>query len=223
MHFSDIQDGSGSKLTKITVVAALHIAAGMALMFHMNDRFFGPQVKEPPPFTVLEPEPQPVPPDPEPLPMPDQKILPTLYVPVVEVDVQQQPDKPVVTGRDIRDPVPPQPKGPVVIDLPPLVAPPVATPGVMRTAVFADANACVKPDYPANAARNGETGVVTLALLVGTDGKVAGSKIQRSSGYRDLDKAAVNALSMCKFKPAMANGVPEQAWAQLSYVWTLEG
>jgi protein TonB len=51
---------------------------------------------------------------------------------------------------------------------------------------------------------------------------VTSSRIQHSSGYRDLDKAAVNALSMCQFKPAMNNGTPEAGWAQLAYVWTLE-
>jgi hypothetical protein len=36
------------------------------------------------------------------------------------------------------------------------------------------------------------------------------------------DRAAVNALSMCKFQPAMHGGAAEAGWAQLACVWTLE-
>ena len=92
----------------------------------------------------------------------------------------------------------------------------------MRSAVLADANGCAKPDYPMRAARNGESGTVTLALLVGADGRVQDSRIQSSSGSRDLDRAAVNALSLCRFQPAMNGGAAEAGWAQLAYVWTLE-
>jgi protein TonB len=88
--------------------------------------------------------------------------------------------------------------------------------------VLADANGCATPAYPANAARQGQSGTVTLALLVGADGKVTSSRVQHSSGFRDLDKAAVNALSLCKFKPAMNNGTAEAGWAQIAYVWKLD-
>jgi protein TonB len=92
----------------------------------------------------------------------------------------------------------------------------------MHTAVFADANGCALPNYPVNAARNGETGTTTLALLVGTDGRVSSARVQQSSGSRDLDRAALNALSLCKFKPATSNGAAEAGWAQLAYVWKLD-
>jgi protein TonB len=51
---------------------------------------------------------------------------------------------------------------------------------------------------------------------------VAGSRVQISSGSRELDKAAVAALSMCKFKPATNAGVAEQAWARIAYVRKLD-
>ena len=69
---------------------------------------------------------------------------------------------------------------------------------------------------------NGDTGTVTLALLVGADGRVQDARIESSSGSRDLDRAAVNALSTCTFQPAMHGGVAEAGWAKLAYVWTLE-
>ena len=37
-----------------------------------------------------------------------------------------------------------------------------------------------------------------------------------------IQQAALNALSMCQFKPGMNNGVPEAGWGQIAYVWKLE-
>ncbi|UUZ51198.1 energy transducer TonB [Massilia sp. B-10] len=37
-------------------------------------------------------------------------------------------------------------------------------------------------------------------MLIGTNGQVTESRIQKSSGFRELDRAAIAALSMCKFK-----------------------
>lgn len=145
---------------------------------------------------------------------------PQIIAPPPEVVVAQQPPPDNVTATVTADPAPPQPTAPAQPAQAP--APASADSGAMRTAVLADASGCVKPDYPARAARDGVSGTVTLALLVGTDGRVAGSRIQNSSGSRDLDKAAVSALSMCKFKPATNGGIAEQAWAQIAYVWTLE-
>jgi protein TonB len=92
----------------------------------------------------------------------------------------------------------------------------------MRTAVFADASGCALPTYPPAAAREGITGTSTLALLVGADGRVSSARVEHSSGSRVLDSAALNALSLCKFKPATNNGVPEAGWAKLAFVWTLD-
>ena len=117
----------------------------------------------------------------------------------------------------------PEPALPTQSEAPPApAAQPSTNSGAMRSAVLADANGCAKPDYPVRAARNGETGTVTLALLVGADGRVQDSRIQSSSGSRELDRAAVNALSMCKFQSAMNGAAAEAGWAQLAYVWTLE-
>jgi len=60
-----------------------------------------------------------------------------------------------------------------------------------------------------------------LQFLIGLDGKVADSKIERSSGFRALDAAAKNALSLCKFKPGLVDGKPQQSWTVVDYVWKL--
>lgn len=81
---------------------------------------------------------------------------------------------------------------------------------------------CQKPEYPSASRRMEEEGTVTLRFLVDTDGKVIQAEIEKSSGYKRLDEAARAGLSKCQFKPAMADGKAEQAWASIKYTWRLE-
>lgn len=217
MHFSNTNDGSGSKLSKIAIVAALHLAVGAALVHNMNSKSFSvPKMIDDLVMLTIE-APKPPPPPPEP-PQPRQKpaTQPKVVAPVVEVEVPQVPTEAPVQATT--EPAPAADPGPATPEAPP--ANPNA--GKVFSAALADANGCAKPDYPARAARNGETGTVSLALLIGVDGRVSDSKIQRSSGSKELDRAAQAALSMCKFKPAINNGAAEPGWGQIAYVWTLD-
>lgn len=81
---------------------------------------------------------------------------------------------------------------------------------------------CPKPVYPPSSLRNEEKGAVTLDLLIGPDGLVHETKLQRSSGYRDLDRATLASLSGCKFMPATRGGTPVESWNPIQYVWTLK-
>ncbi|MBR7801368.1 energy transducer TonB [Undibacterium sp. FT137W] len=92
----------------------------------------------------------------------------------------------------------------------------------IRIAAQVDAHACAKPDYPSSSIRNGEEGIVHLAMLIGADGRVLEGKVEKSSGSRVLDKAAIQGLSLCQFKPGSVDGIPEKSWAKLQYVWTLD-
>ena len=83
-----------------------------------------------------------------------------------------------------------------------------------------DAKNC-KAEYPKASLMNEEEGSVTLAFLVSTDGSVVDSKIEKTSGFKTLDKAAVKGLSACKFKPGTKDGAPAQTWAKVNYVWKL--
>lgn len=224
MHFSQQHIGASNKFTKMAIVTALHVLVGGALIHNMN-RVPGP-TDSPPPITVTTVKPEkPVEPPPQPKPFEPVTVQPRLVIPepfVVEPTPREDSMTADVLKKDA--PLPPVTPPTVVSDpVPPPTVPPVARPAVeKRTAVLADASACVKPDYPARAARDGATGTVNLALLVGVDGKVTDARVDKSSGSRDLDKAAVAALSLCKFKPATVGGVAEPAWAQIAYVWTLD-
>ena len=221
MHFTQMNDKGGTKFSKLAVVAALHVAVGAMFVHSLNSR--GIKMPKMPEeivvmFTPEAPPPPPPPPEP-PKPMP-KTAPPQVVAPPVEVEVQQPPPPDAVAAVVSTETSPQPPTAAAAPEAP--AAPPSSNTGVMHTAVLADANGCAKPDYPTRAARNGESGTVTLALLVGTDGKVANARVQSTSGSKELDRAAISALSMCKFKPAMSGGVAEQAWAQIAYVWTLE-
>jgi protein TonB len=159
------------------------------------------------------------PPDP-PQPMP-QIAPPRIFVPPAEV-VTTPPTDPAPLQATTADPAPTPATTPnPVTDAPP-VSRPAAQPGAIRSAVLADARSCALPAYPVRALRNGEEGTTTLALLVGADGRVGSARIEKSSGSRELDQAAIHALSLCAFKPAMNNGVAEAGWARMAYAWTLD-
>jgi protein TonB len=218
MHFSHLNNQGGSKVTKIAVVVAFHVILAMLLIKSMNIRAITMPKLPADLVVLLTPEPPPTPP-PEPIPMPQQQVAPPqIVMPPPEIEVRQAPPPDAVRAEVSTEAPQQQPAVQRQAEAAPTQ--PSANTGAMRTAVLA--NACATPDYPARAARLGESGTVTLALLVGPDGRVADSRVQRSSGSKDLDRAAIAALSLCKFKPATNNGVAEQGWAQISYVWVLD-
>lgn len=223
MHFSQQHIGTSNKFTKMAIVTALHLAVGAALIHNMNRV---PSFSVTPPgqieVTPVVDKPLDPPPETEPEPFKNKAVDQTIQIPkIIPIDFDIPPENTIV-GKVVDKVDPPVVAPPARVVEP--VAPPAAVrPAVeKRTAVLADASACVKPDYPARAARDGATGTVNLALLVGVDGKVTDARVDKSSGSRDLDRAAVAALSLCKFKPATVGGVAEPAWAQIAYVWTLD-
>ncbi len=82
-------------------------------------------------------------------------------------------------------------------------------------------NTCAKPVWPRESLRREEQGTVTLAFLIGADGKVEASKIEKSSGFPLLDEAAQQGIAKCQFSPRVVDGKPEQGWMKMQYVWTL--
>jgi len=227
MHFSPAYHDNGNKAGKFALVAGLHALIAIGVVNMMNGRVLSlPKLTDPDTvFTTPQPPvPPPLPPDP---PTPVQRLAPPdIVVPKVEIEITPPPiENPVRTIFEA-DPLPPQPAQPQTTAQPPAAASGSGTGsgttgGTVRTIALAEASGCATPTYPARAARNGDSGTVVLALLIGTDGRVATARVQKSSGSRDLDKAALNALSMCQFNPATNNGVAEAGWGQLAFVWTL--
>jgi D-alanyl-D-alanine endopeptidase (penicillin-binding protein 7) len=92
----------------------------------------------------------------------------------------------------------------------------------LTQAAVVDFNSCAKPMYPHDELSAGHEGTVQLSFLVGTDGAILASRVDRSSGYRALDQAALGALDKCHFRPALKNGEPAQTWQPVQYVWTMK-
>ncbi|QJD91292.1 M56 family metallopeptidase [Duganella dendranthematis] len=90
-----------------------------------------------------------------------------------------------------------------------------------RSAIV-DFKTCAKPVWPAEALAAEHTGTVQLNFLVGTNGKVKESKVDRSSGHADLDDAARTGIEKCQFRPAIKGGKAIEKWQKMQYVWTLE-
>lgn len=84
-----------------------------------------------------------------------------------------------------------------------------------------DAKNC-KAEYPKASLMNEEQGTVSMSFLVKADGTVADSKVDKSSGFKNLDKAAIKALSACKFKPGTKDGAPAETWTKVDYAWKLD-
>jgi protein TonB len=225
MQFSHTNEGS-AKTGKFMLVAALHVAIGALFIHSMHSRHLSLSKINEQVLVMLDPQPVDPPPPPPLLPMLPQSmpkiVPPTLVAPEPEVPVVAPPPDAAPVHATPTPDAAPTAAGPAHAPDAAPGAQAKAVPNQARTAVLADPKACALPDYPARAARDGTTGTTLLALLVGADGRVSASRIERSSGSRDLDRAAVNALSLCKFKPATNNGVAEAGWAQLAYVWTLD-
>jgi len=208
----------------LTAVVVLHgllfwaINSGLA-------RKFVKVIKGPVEAVLLEeakpdiPPPPPPPPPPKNLPPP-----PPAYVPPAEIQVAApSPVNAIAAVSNTPQPVAPPSPSPSPSPLPSPVqsTPQPASPPVQTSAVIS-ASSCEKPDYPSASKRLEEEGTVQLKFLVGVDGKVIESAIEKSSGFRRLDEAARAGLSKCQFKPATLDGKPQQSWASLRYTWRLE-
>lgn len=81
---------------------------------------------------------------------------------------------------------------------------------------------CKKPAYPAESLRKEDQGAVTLGFLIGADGTVKDSRIEKSSGFPLLDNAALAAWRKCTFSAGSFEGKSVESWMKLIYVWKLE-
>ena len=175
-------------------------------------RKFVKVIKGPVEAVLLEETKPDIPPPPPPPPPKNLPPPPPAYVP--PVDVQVSAPTPVNAIAAVSNtPQPVAPPSPLPVQSNPA---PVSTPAVIS------ASSCEKPEYPSASKRLEEEGTVQLKFLVGVDGKVIESAVEKSSGFRRLDEAARAGLSKCQFKPGTVDGKPQQSWASMKYTWRLE-
>lgn len=221
MNFSHEKE-PGKNITGITIVVLLHLLVGWGIINGLGTKVITKVQEAVETKLIEEVKPPPPPETPPPPPPPEMKAPPPPFIPPVEVQVQQPPPPQNVIQAATSTPppttslAPPAPPAPTAPPAPPAPA------GPTRVAAVADFSSCAKPEYPKSSQRNEEEGTTTISFLIGVDGRMIDSKIQKSSGSRDLDRAAQAAIGKCRFKPAMNNGQPEQAWVPVQYVWSLD-
>jgi periplasmic protein TonB len=144
---------------------------------------------EPPELPV-----QPAPPEPEPIEVRRKPVTPVILPrPVVaEPSVMSVPVTATVTEPSIE---------PATTD--------VAAPAAASASLAYESVTEVR--YPMDSRRRGEHGTVVLRVLVGRDGLPLDIAVERSSGYRSLDRAARESVQRWRFRPVQVNGVSVQA------------
>lgn len=78
-----------------------------------------------------------------------------------------------------------------------------------------------QPVYPPASQRLGEHGTVVLKLFVLEDGSVADARIDESSGYPDLDYAALYETYRWQLDPGTIDGMPERMWGRIAVTFKL--
>ena len=79
----------------------------------------------------------------------------------------------------------------------------------------------IKPDYPKGARQRGEQGDVILEIRVNAEGTVDDVKVATSSGFAELDEAAVKAAKSAKFSPARSGRESVASTARLKLQFKL--
>lgn len=217
MSYAQPHDGATKRLTGLAAVVVFHAVMGYALVNGLARKIVE-VVTQPLETKIIEelkklPQDKPPPPPPPKFVPPPPPFIPP---PEVQVQVPLSSSSLAITAVTTT-----RPAAPVAVPGQ-RVAPPAPRAAPVRVAPVVDARACDKPEYPPAALRAQETGIVLLAFLIDLNGTAVESKIERSSGSRRLDEAALNALGLCKFKPATIDGKPERAWAKIEYEWKLE-
>lgn len=192
-----------------------------------NPRPLDVRLREPdPPKRIEPPRPEPVRPEPQ-----RQPVAKTPPAPPVPQPAPTQPvlaardaraDAPTITAPSVSAPVVPQepvpaPKPAVVAAEKPVAPTPVTQP-LFNAAYLKN----TPPRYPVSARRNGEQGTVMLKVLVTREGSASTVNVERSSGSRALDTAAVETVKGWRFVPAKQGEQPVEAWVLVPVEFRLD-
>ena len=80
----------------------------------------------------------------------------------------------------------------------------------------------IVPVYPRSARRKGHEGSVTVEISVAKDGIVSDAEVVMSSGFDELDAAALGAVRTARFAPATEDGVSVSGRLRLTFDFRLK-
>ncbi len=75
--------------------------------------------------------------------------------------------------------------------------------------------------YSSSSVAKGQQGTVILKLLLDVDGDVMDVKVLESSGFMELDNAAVRNGWRAKFSPAKYNDIPVRVWVSMPFNYAI--
>jgi len=210
---STYQRGRGSD--SVATIGALVFTLGTLSAFaFMNPHIAKKVIREPTVVTMLELPDDPPPQPPEQPPQPDTPP-PTAHV-VAPVPLVTLAERPVIQAPPVIQPI-------AVPTLPAPPAPP-ATPGPENRGDLSAQILVRKPiKVPLESRRQHEEGVVVLAILLATDGRVQDISISSSSGFPRLDRAALEAVRDWRWSPTVRDGTPVMVRGLLRVPFIREG
>ena len=192
-------------LGRMSLVAAIHVAVLFAIARSLG---IGAPIEVPPPIEgeFIEEKRPPV--DTPPLPNPN---LTSLY----ENQALPPPDlAQVAFDLDVITPPPD-----IDFEGPPVVEPPrVEVVGVRQD----PRRPLSKPQYSARMIREGNQGTIEIEVFVQPNGRVADARVAKSTGFDELDLAAIaEAKRNWRLLPATRDGVPIAQWHRLRVTFKL--
>lgn len=163
-----------------------------------------------------------------------EKIPQEIQTNIVKEKPPEQPKTPPPPPPDMVKPPPPFIPPPDIVvsnEAPPTntitnvtnkVAPP-PKPAITEPASIGRPHVCGQRYYPALATRLGHQGTTTLSFKIGTDGSVKDPKVAQSSGFEELDNAAITCAQEWHYKPAIQSGQPVEVPWEAKVTWKLNG
>lgn len=169
-------------------------------------------LSEPPKPTALEPPPprqaeMPLPPEPEGARFPEpQEERPQVKTEDARRETKDAPREPEDARRETQAAAPT----------------PAVAPRQARVDAPPKPRRTIRPVYPKGARQRGEQGEVTVEIEVDAEGRVSAVKVVGSSGFAELDDAAVRAVRAATFVPAKSGGCAVESSARLTLAFRLK-
>lgn len=183
-----------------------------------------PEPLSPPPAPAPKPEPPPPPPklDPETIALPDPPPKPVAQPPPPAQPPQPLKPKPQPVAEKKHAPSPnatPRAASAAASGTPGAASGAVGTPdGKSTRPGYLEKPA---PKYPPESEAAREHGTVILSVEINTAGRPESVKLEKSSGYPRLDRAAIEAVRRWRFKPATRDGQPVAARVNIPVLFKL--
>ncbi|MFP5394106.1 MAG: energy transducer TonB [Gammaproteobacteria bacterium] len=213
----------GPKKGALAGLVALAVVIHAAALY--NFKHGGPAIDAKPlakPVTIsFAPPPPPPPPPPEP-PKPRPQVLktPTPAKPQPILPVVREPVSDGPADADTVQ-VATQPQPAPVQEAPPAPPPPPKPEPVSEPRGYAGYLKNPAPEYPIQAQERGQQGRVILKVHVLASGKPDSVTVEKSTGFKILDDAAVKAVQSWSFDPAKRGSTPIDGWVKVPLSFAL--